>query len=567
MLTAFGGRNPYIGALDIKNQELPMQGMDRTRIIFIAIVGLAIVAICGVVAVGAVRNLLQQSEATPVFEGTVEPLTTSAPAQIAVVDSPEPIWGPDYDSADGRPSYICGADTFGSYFTLQQMQMSGKDIEHGFHLGIVPFFLDDDPAYDVSEEQRTALLNSGVWNCLLTTLDSVALSSPGIITAIVDESAGADQLWARDISTINDVDGQRIAFSRGSVGEYFVYYMLSIAQLSPRSDVTLVPQDSVADAVEAFNNGQADVVSGWEPDIYDAELSGGVPLLSSNQLRIVMDTIVTSRQSIEEEPDLVQSFHDAWFDTLKDQVEEFDTAAKQIADWGHNDWSFVYPESASEDLAIWLETIAQADLGDNAFVMRDTRPIISRLEIARRVWAASDADVPADSVQDLVEPRFVIRAAEQPSLQPNGKPVNDTFSLSAQLDLSGVDTEEAATLAVLPCRTFTFLPESTELTLESRRILDACVVPTLSQSVGLFLRVRGSSAWPANDPPYSEADILEVAEGRSQSVVDYLVSQGVDPARFILEATLPVEDHRNTEDAEIQAQDRFVELTLITVGR
>ena len=544
-----------------------MQRMDRTRIIFIAIVGLAIVVICGVVAVGAVRNLLQQSEETAVAESTVEPLATSAPAQIAAVESPEPVWGPSYDPTDGLPTYICGADSFGSYFTLQQMQMSGKDVEHGFQLGIVPFFLDDDPAYDVSEEQRTALLKSGVWNCLLTTLDSVALTSPGVITAIVDESAGADQLWARDISTINDVDGQRIAFSRGSVGEYFVYYMLSIAQLSPRSDVTLVPQDSVADAVEAFNNGQADVVSGWEPDIYDAEQSGGVPLLSSNQLRIVMDTIVTARQSIEENPDLVQNFHDAWFDTLKDQVEDFDTAAENIADWGHNDWSFVYPESASDDLAIWLETIAQADLGDNAFVMRDTRPIVNRLEIARRVWAASDAEVPADNVQDLVEPRFVLRAAEQPSLQPNGKPVNDTFSLSAQLDVSGVDTAEAATLAVLPCRTFTFLPESTELTLESRRILDTCVVPTLSQSVGLFLRVRGSSAWPANDPPYTEADILEVAEGRAQSVVDYLVSQGVDPARFILEATLPPEDHRNTEDAEVQAQDRFVELTLITVGR
>jgi outer membrane protein OmpA-like peptidoglycan-associated protein len=58
-----------------------------------------------------------------------------------------------------------------------------------------------------------------------------------------------------------------------------------------------------------------------------------------------------------------------------------------------------------------------------------------------------------------------------------------------------------------------------------------------------------------------------VAEGRAQSVVDYLVSQGIDPARFIVEAVLPPEDHRNTEDAEIQAQDRFVELTLITAGR
>ncbi len=447
------------------------------------------------------------------------------------------------------------------------MQMSGKDIAHSFHLGIVPFFLDDDPAYDVSEEQRTALLNAGEWDCLLTTLDSVALTSPGVITAIVDESAGADQLWARDIETINELDGKRIAFSRGSVGEYFVYYVLSIAQLSPRSDVALVAQDSVEDAIDAFNNGLADVVSGWEPNIYDAEQSGGLPLLSSNQLRIVMDVIVTSRQSISDQPDLVQNFHDAWFDTLKAQVEDFNGAAQQIADWGHNDWSFVYPETAPDDLRAWLESVAQADLGDNAFVMRDTRPIINRLEIARRVWAASDLDVPADNVNGLVESGYVLRAADQPSLQPNGKPVNDTFSISSQLDLTGVSTSAAETLAVLPCRTFTFLPESTELTLESRRILDSCVVPTLSQSVGLFLQVLGSSAWPENEPPFTEEDILEVAEGRAQSVVDYLVSQGIDPARFIVEATLPPEDHWNTDDPQIQAQDRFVELTLITVGR
>jgi hypothetical protein len=79
--------------------------------------------------------------------------------------------------------------------------------------------------------------------------------------------------------------------------------------------------------------------------------------------------------------------------------------------------------------------------------------------------------------------------------------------------------------------------------------------------------VEGSSAWPANDPPYTEEDIIEVAEGRAQSVVDYLVSQGIDPARFIVEVVLPPDDHRNSDDAQIQIQDRFVELTLITVGR
>jgi ABC-type amino acid transport substrate-binding protein len=540
--------------------------MDRTRIIFLAIVGLTLVIICGVVAYNVITGMIDNEDETATGTGTAQPGENPA-TPVVVLNSPDPIFAADRDASDGLPTYICGADAFGSYFTLQQMQTAGIDVEHGFHLGIVPFFLDDDPDYDVSEEQRTALLDSGQWNCLLTTLDSVALSSPGVITAIVDESAGADQLWGRDITTINELKGKRIAFSRGSVGEYFVYYALSIAQLSPKSEVSLVPQDSVADAVGAFNDGLADAVSGWEPDIYEAENSGGVPLLSSNQLRIVIDVIVTSRQSIANRADLVQEFHNAWFDTLKAQVEAFDTAAAQIAAWGHNDWSFVYPESASEDFTLWLESVAQADLGDNAFVMRDIRPIVNRLEIARRVWAASEVPVPADDVNDLVNPGFVSRAADQASLQPNGAPVNDTFSISAQLDLSGVSTSAAATLAVLPCRTFTFLPESTELTLESRRILDNCVVPTLSQSVGLFLRVRGSSAWPANEPPWTEADILEVAEGRAQSVVDYLVSQSIDPARFIVEAALPPEDHWNTDDPNVQAADRFVELTLVTAGR
>ncbi|MFN2125055.1 MAG: ABC transporter substrate-binding protein [Candidatus Promineifilaceae bacterium] len=545
--------------------------LDRTRIIFLAIIGATAVIICGALAYNFYNNQINQANPTPVpvvdSSSANQESSSSATASRPRLDSPEPIFGPNFDAEDGLPTYICGADAFGSYFTLQQMQMSGKDVEHGFHLGIVPFFLDDNPDYDVSEEQRTALLNAGEWDCLLTTIDSVALTSPGVITAVVDESAGADQLWARDIETINDLKNERITFSRGSVGEYFVYYALSIAQLSPRADVTLMPQDSVADAVAFFNSGQADAVSGWEPDIYDAEESGGVPLLSSNQLRIVMDVIVTSRQSINNKADMVQNFHDAWFDTLKDQVEDFDGAAALIADWGHNDWSFVYLESAVDDLTAWLESVAQADLGDNAFVMRDARPLINRLGIARRVWAASDRSVPNDDVNDLVNPGFVLRSAEQASLQANGKPVNDTFSVSAQLDLSGVATGAAETLAVLPCRTFTFLPESTELTLESRRILDSCVVPTLSQSVGLFLRVQGSSAWPENDPPYTEEDILEVAEGRAQSVVDYLVSQGIDPARFIVETTLPPEERRNTDDPNEQRQDRFVELTLITAGR
>lgn len=543
-----------------------MGNLDRTRIIFIAIVGVAILVVCIGAAVTIIPPLLSgNDEPTP---EVVVNSGTNPPATVTVnLTSPDPIAAPNVDPEDDLPTYTCGADAFGSYFTLQQMQMAGIDVDHGFHLEIVPFFLDEDPDYDVSEEQRNALLDSGQWDCLLTTLDAVALDSPGVITAIVDESAGADQLWARDIETLNDLQGKRISFARNSVGEYFMHYTLSIARLNPRFDVTLVPQDSVAEAVAAFNAGEADAVSGWEPDIYDAEESGGSPLLSSSQLRIVIDTIVSSRQSIANKPELVQSFHDAWFETLKAQTEDFDTAAQQIAAWGHNDWTFVYPETAAEDLTLWLENVAQADLGDNATVMRDTRPIVNRLEIARRVWAAAGLAVPDDDVESLINPGFVARSAQQAALSTTADPVNDTFSISANIDLSSVSTEDAATLAVLPCRRFTFLPDSAELTLESRRILDECVVPTMSQSVGLLLEVTGSAAWPGPPGTYTREEIEQFAQARAQSVVDYLVSQDLDPARFIADFTLPPEDQWETEDPAVQEESRFVEMTLITSGR
>ncbi|HSG17216.1 MAG TPA: hypothetical protein VLE70_12955, partial [Anaerolineae bacterium] len=166
--------------------------MDRTRIIFIVIVGVAVLVVCIGAAVTLIPPLLtSDEEPTPVV--VAETGTTETATRALNLTSPDPVAGPNVDPNDNLPAYICGADAFGSYFTLQQMQMSGIDVENGFHLEIVPFFLDEDPAYDVSEEQRNALLANGQWDCLLTTLDAVALDSPGVITAIVDESAGADQ--------------------------------------------------------------------------------------------------------------------------------------------------------------------------------------------------------------------------------------------------------------------------------------------------------------------------------------------------------------------------------------
>ena len=79
--------------------------------------------------------------------------------------------------------------------------------------------------------------------------------------------------------------------------------------------------------------------------------------------------------------------------------------------------------------------------------------------------------------------------------------------------------------------------------------------------------MEGSSAWPGPAGTYTETEIIEFAEARAQSVVDYLISQGIDQARFVVTAVLPPEDHRESEDPLVQQEDRFVEMTLITSGR
>jgi outer membrane protein OmpA-like peptidoglycan-associated protein len=83
----------------------------------------------------------------------------------------------------------------------------------------------------------------------------------------------------------------------------------------------------------------------------------------------------------------------------------------------------------------------------------------------------------------------------------------------------------------------------------------------------LYLRVQGSSAWPGPAGTYTQDDILQFAQARAQSVVDYLVSKGIDPARFVVEAKLPPQDHWEVDDPDIQAEDRYVEMILITRGR
>ena len=529
-------------------------------------------------------SLTQSAPApTPIAVAAFNP----KPAPNAITNTAAPLFAPNYDPADGKPIFVCGVDAFASYLTLLQMQVAGKDVAHGFHLGIIPFELNN--TYKLSEQDSSNLLTSGKADCQLDTVDTVASASQGVITAIVDESAGGDGLWARNVGSMYELKGKRIAYIQGSSSEFFMRYVLGVAQLAA-TDVTLVPADSIDGVMQLFNDGKADAVSAWEPQLSEAKKSNGAPLLTSEQLRIIVDTIMVARKTIAQRPAVVQSFHEAWFDTLKAQTEDFELASAQIAAWGGNDWSAISQENAATDFRDQLKLIAQADLADNVAVMSNLAPVTNQLNLSRKVWGEVTS-VPTDSVESLVDPQFVLQAARKAELKTSSKPVNDSFSLAGataattssqsvsatvQIQITPtqsavpsitVKTDEAATLAVLPCRKFTFLPDSAELTQESRRVLDLCVVPTLQQRVGLSLLVRGSAAWPGPKGAYTAQQVKEIATARAKAIAEYLISQKIDPARLVIEGVLPPQAHWETSDTVKQLEDRFVQMALIAGGR
>lgn len=317
-------------------------------------------------------------------------------------------------------------DSFPSYFPGLIMQVKGLLTQRGYNLQLVPFGLNG--ANDWGEEERLAKLQSGEWDVLATTLDGFARRADpaiGAITAVIDESAGADKLVARPpIATLNDLAGKRIAFSSGSVSEYFAYYALSLAGLGP-SDVILVPSPSVEDAVAAYTSGQADAVAAWEPTVGEAEQQGAQVLIASDRLRAILDVLVSGRPALTTKTVGLQAFHDAWFEALKLMIDQPAEAEQAIIGWGNPDWTAI---SAPGDLAASLQQLAQATLGANQIAFRSPDLLVSRVREAQGIWTrAGQAPPPAD-LAAVVDGRFVGVAAQNSALFSTQPLVNPSLS-------------------------------------------------------------------------------------------------------------------------------------------
>jgi len=462
---------------------------------------------------------------------------------------------------DSDEALVVGFDAFASYYNVVLIGQLDLDTKYGFNLEMIPFCTTDDNCY--TEDERSEKLGSGDWDVMLTTLDKLALvPTIGKLTCLVDETDGADKIVVNPelVMTINDLRGKRISFMEGSIGEFFLHYLLNLV-LIPVTEVELFPSEDVIAATDLYINETVDAVSGWEPDVDAAVEDGGVVLMDSGRLRVVVDVILMSNQVIDQRADLAQAFQNAWFEALKFQFENPDTAEEAIIAWGNNTWSYVHEPG---DLTGWLDTIAQATLGHNRLAMSNVDIISARIDDAEKVWQAAGKIIPSVDSVTLIEPRFVLEAGQNPALSTGMMPINDTFLMTKHPDLPKLTEEElgeATTVAILPLRKIDFEPDSARLTDKAREDLSDQVIPVLVTSRDIYLKIDGCAAWPGPPGLYTEEDIRDLAYQRALSVAQFITGHGIDPDRLILGTLDP--QFPESENEEELAQDRIVVFTLI----
>jgi NitT/TauT family transport system substrate-binding protein len=145
------------------------------------------------------------------------------------------------------------------YGPLYLAQEKGFFKQEGIELVVIDEQLDS---------ARRDAFKQGMLDCEAGTIDLLiskrAQDAPVVAVLEIDHSLGSDGIVAtKDIKTVEDLIGKKVAFARDDVGETFISYLFYKKGLS-LDDITIVPRRP-EDAWLAFLNGKVDAAVTWEP--------------------------------------------------------------------------------------------------------------------------------------------------------------------------------------------------------------------------------------------------------------------------------------------------------------
>lgn len=210
---------------------------------------------------------------------------------------------------------------------------------------------------------RFAALAAGRIDALATTVDTVLLylkpDGPKYVYLFaLDDSKGGDGVVAnKDITTIADLKGKKVAFTEGSVSQFYINVLLKEAGLS-ESDIEVVNM-TAGDAGSAFVTGRVDAAVTWEPWLSRGKQSDHGHLLtdSSQKPGLITDVVVAPKSVVERRAEEIRGIYAAWTRAV-DYAKQNPEDANAIMAKGVGGWL--------KDPAVFAETLAGIKYYDKA---------------------------------------------------------------------------------------------------------------------------------------------------------------------------------------------------------
>ena len=451
-----------------------------------------------------------------------------------------------------------GVVTWGGYAGGQYWNGGFKHSPKSKYQGVcVDFTVMDD--FDASR----AAFKAGKMDLMWVTMDAFpteagAFGEPVKFLFQADWSRGGDAIVTKgDINSVADLDGKTVAVAEATPSHTFLLWMLDAAGMSPM-DVQLKKFADTLKAGEAFKAGQVDAAVVWSPD--DAacvqKVAGAKILTSTKQAtHIIADGFMVKDSVFNARKAEMKALVEGWLQGA--HAINTDPAAKKEAG---NILAAGLGIPANEAIAA-IDNVRLTTYGDNLqfFGLKSDgagntgESLYTKMA---KVYGMLNLASNPPSYDAVVNPGFISSlSVGQETVQTAKAEEKKTFVAPTKSD------ETAKAVSSKPV-SVTFAHGQSKFDLGAQKPRDIKGVLQFIDSAKAFpssrIRIAGNT-----DSTGSAAANARISKLRAQSVVEFLVTKGMDRNRFVVVGNGPSNPLCTDQTEECMARNRRTDFQIL----
>ncbi len=227
-------------------------------------------------------------------------------------------------------------------------------IRYSIWVGYGPLFIAKEKGFFKEEKVDVDLVNiedpkegffalaAGRLDGVVSTIDTMVLylktGKEYQYVLALDDSAGGDGIVARkEIKSVKDLKGKKVAVNEGSVSQFFLNVILKESGMSQK-DIEVVNMKQ-GDAGAAFVAEKVDAAVTWEPWLTKSKNAphGQILVDSSKTPGLISDVLIFPREVIAKRGKEIQGVVNAWNKAVayyeKNKPESLEIMSKGLGDW------------------------------------------------------------------------------------------------------------------------------------------------------------------------------------------------------------------------------------------